>query len=626
MLMCSKQARLETYEVKIESTESNFAMITNLTKVNKPELLFLENPIYENLIHKYPHMKGVTIKDRDKKRMLPVHVVLGSGDYSRIKTETPPRVGKDMEPVAELTQVGWFLMSPGKEFDRKTMLLTQTNQLDYEQLCRLDVLGLEDAPEHDQRVVYNEFKEQLTRNPEGWYETGLPWRGNFPTLPTNEQGSRRRLESLVTKLKREGLMSEYDAIIQDQKQSGVVEPAESPAKRVEFYLPHKPVVRETAKTTKVRIVYDASAKETRDSPSLNDCLYAGPPLQNKLWDVLVHQRGYPVVVSGDIQKAFLQVRVRENERDALIFYWRSEEDSQLETLRFTRVLFGLAPSPFLLAGVIEQHLNSWEESSPNIVAELRKSLYVDDLLTGGQTIPQAEDRKEKTVEIFEDASFKLHKWNSNVSELEVNGKPSAGNDEETYAKQQLGGDSTDTTMLGLKWNKSSDTITVSFSTVDSVSTTTKRTILSKLAKVYDPLGVVSPITLEGKIIFRNVCKTKVPWDADIQEPLSRRWNEWEKSLPKEETTPRPIVKYREPVLNVELHTFGDASTKGVGAVVYSVVRQKSGNTQQLVTAKSRLAKEGLTIPRLELISAHMATNLVKNVQNALQNLPEPMSG
>jgi hypothetical protein len=228
------------------------------------------------------------------------------------------------------------------------------------------------------------------------------------------------------------------------------------------------------------------------------------------------------VVSGDIQKAFLQVRVRESERDALRFHWRSEEDSQLETLRFTRVLFGLAPSPFLLAGVIEQHLNSWEERYPNIVAELRKSLYVDDLLTGGQTITQAEDRKERTVEIFEDASFKLHKWNSNVSELEVNGEPSAGNDEETYAKQQLGGDSTDTTMLGLKWNKSSDTITVSFSTVDSVSTTTKRTILSKLAKVYDPLDVVSSITLEGKIIFRDVCKTKVPWDADIQEPLSRR--------------------------------------------------------------------------------------------------------
>jgi hypothetical protein len=151
MLMCSKQARLETYEVKIETTETNFAMTTNLIKVDKPELLFLENPDYENLIHNYPHLKGVTIKDRDKKPMLPVHVVLGSGD------------------------------------------------------CGIN------------------------------------------------------------------------GIIKDQKQSGVVEPTESPAEGVEFYLPHKPVVRETAKTTKVRIVYDASAKETCDSLSLNDCLYAGTP-------------------------------------------------------------------------------------------------------------------------------------------------------------------------------------------------------------------------------------------------------------------------------------------------------------------------------------------------------------
>ena len=190
----------------------------------------------------------------------------------------------------------------------------------------------------------------------------------------------------------------------------------------------------------MRIVYDASARETRDSPSLNDCLYPGPPLQNKLWDVLLHQRGYPVVISGDIQKAFLQVRVRENERDALRFHWRCEEDSQLETLRFTRVLFGLASSPFLLAGVIEQHLSPWEERYPDIVAELRKSLYVDDLLSGGQTIAEAADRKEKVVEVFEDATFKLHKWNSNASELELHGEVTVGNDEETYAKRQLGGD------------------------------------------------------------------------------------------------------------------------------------------------------------------------------------------
>ena len=69
--------------------------------------------------------------------------------------------------------------------------------------------------------------------------------------------------------------------------------------------------------------------------------------------------------------------------------------------------------------------------------------------------------------------------------------------------------------------------------------------------------------------------------------------------------------------------FGDASTQGVGAAVYSVVRQRSGITQRLIAAKARLAKQGLAIPRLELVSAHVATNLVTNVRNALQGLPEP---
>jgi len=105
------------------------------------------------------------------------------------------------------------------------------------------------------------------------------------------------------------------------------------------------------------------------------------------------------------------VRVRESERDALRFHWRYDADRELETLKFTRGLFGLAPSPFLLAGVIEQHLSSWEGRYPDIVAELRKSFYVDDLLTGGQTVAQAADREAKAVEIFEDATFKLNQWN-----------------------------------------------------------------------------------------------------------------------------------------------------------------------------------------------------------------------
>ena len=103
----------------------------NLNKVNKRELLTLDNPNYDTVIAKYPHLKGVRMRDRDTKPQLPVHVVLGAGEYARIKTESRPHVGKDGEPIAELTKLGWFVMSPRQEFDRNAMMLTQTSQLNY---------------------------------------------------------------------------------------------------------------------------------------------------------------------------------------------------------------------------------------------------------------------------------------------------------------------------------------------------------------------------------------------------------------------------------------------------------------------------------------------------------------
>ena len=205
---------------------------------------------------------------------------------------------------------------------------------------------------------------------------------------------------LVTKLKRENLTNEYNApSFKTKSRVELSRQLKVQQREVESSTcPHKPVVRETAKTTKVRIVYDASAKEQWDSPSLNNCLYPGPPLQNKFWDVLIHQRGYAVMISGDIQKAFLQFRVRECERDALRFHWRSERRLAGRDVEIYKSVVWVGT----LAGVIEQHLSSWEDKYPDLVAELRKSLYVDDLLTGGQTIAQAADRKDKAIEVFED--------------------------------------------------------------------------------------------------------------------------------------------------------------------------------------------------------------------------------
>ena len=489
MLMTSRTTNIELYDVKISSSDGSNEMSARLNKIEKGELLFVNNPQYGELIKRYSHLNSVRMIDTDTKSQLPIHVILGSGDYARIKTPTKPLIGQDAEPVAELTKFGWTILSPGVEFDRKKMMLTQTSQADFDKLCRLDVLGLADRAENDQLPVYEEFQEQLERSPEGWYETGLPWKANHPPLPTNETGSRRRLESLLKRLRSSDRYSDYNDIITQQLKDGVIEQAPKGTSDKEFYIPHKAVVKNTAESTKLRVVYDASAKESRTSPSLNDCLNPGPCLQNLLWSILIRSRFLPILLTGDLEKAFLQVRIKEAERDALRFHWKAPGSNDTVIYRFTRALFGLTCSPFLLNGVLSVHLKSWESKRPELVKEIRKNLYVDDLMTGGATVTEVKEKKIQASKIFEDATFKLHKWHSNVKELE---SPSNNDEEITFAKQELGDKKQQTKLLGLPWDKSKDSLSVTLEQEEH--STTKRTVLSQLAKIYDPLGLVSPMT------------------------------------------------------------------------------------------------------------------------------------
>ena len=194
--------------------------------------------------------------DHGTKDKLPVHIILlGASEFAKLKTEKPPRVGLPGQPVAELTQYGWTIMCPGKEsVDVSSMLLAQSSQADFEELCHLDVLGLEDRSVNCDSDVYQEFKEQLTRDESGRYETGLPWRASHPPLPNNRVCSMHRLTNLTSKLDREGLRSKYDEILEEQKLDGIIESANNPSKGAEFYIPHKPVIRSCAETTKIRVV------------------------------------------------------------------------------------------------------------------------------------------------------------------------------------------------------------------------------------------------------------------------------------------------------------------------------------------------------------------------------------
>jgi hypothetical protein len=139
----------------------------------------------------------------------------------------------------------------------------------------------------------------------------------------------------------------------------------------------------------------------------------------------------------------------------------------------------------------------------------------------------------------------------------------------------------------LPWNRQQDTLSITLPK-DS-GPTTKRGVLSKLAKIYDLLGLASPTTLIGKLIYRDICDAKVPWDAALPQLLRKRWEEWNNSL-ENLAIPRSLAPHHQLILEIILYGFGDASSRGVCGVVYAVVRQEAGITQELVCAKSSIAK------------------------------------
>ena len=287
-----------------------------------------------------------------------------------------------------------------------------------------------------------------------------------------------------------------------------------------------------------------------------------------MYDVLVRGSFHSVALAGDMRQTFLQVRIREGERDALRFHWlRDLHSTEVQIFRFTMALFGLVPSPFLLVGVIEQHLKSWSEKLPHSVAEILRRIYVDDLISGGPTITKTKELKSDAVTIFSDAGFELHKWHSNVPELEENPHDCVNGSKDTYAKQQLSANISGegSKLLGLKWKKVADTLTITFPQESG--------ILGKLAHIYDPLGLASPTMLQGKFIYREACELKQARDAPLPDALAVGWKRWESDLPENIVVTRTFSPYREPINAVELHAFGDASGRGVTAAVYAVVRQ-----------------------------------------------------
>ena len=176
-----------------------------------------------------------------------------------------------------------------------------------------------------------------------------------------------------------------------------------------------------------------------------------------------------------------------------------------------------------------------------------------------------------------------------------------------------------TKILGLDWNKASDTMFVIISTYQQKAIA-QQNILSYVALIYDPLGFTLRSHVIGKAIYRELCDEKVPWDAEVFVRLNRKVEKWVRDINSVETElPRSTPLAQDSVPAIDLRVFADASIVANCAAVYAVMYQHNSVNQGLVTSKPRISKHNITIPRLELISTHMGANLAHNVKSALES-------
>ena len=345
------------------------------------------------------------------------------------------------------------------------------------------------------------------------------------------------------------------------------------------------------------------------------------------------------ILIRDIETAFLNIEVKLRDRDCLRFLWVENIDRDHVdpvVYRFCRVVFGVNCSPFLLNATLQYHLDTFIEIDPEFVRVMKRSFYVDDLVSGERATQEAIDLYDKAKTRLALGGFKLRRWLTNSEELraeieqhELRDGPNINkqieNADESYAKEMLGSkeESKCERVLGLSWNCDEDLFV--FELVKSASRAdglpvTKRSILKVVAGMYDLLGIISPVVVSIKVLFQELCEKKVGWDEELKERERKRWIGWLDDMrsAKEVTVPRCVYRMPQGEINCFLHGFADASIKAYCAVVYFVCEVFGAVDVTLLTSKTRVAPlKKLTIPRLELMSGRVLARLMDTVKNAL---------
>ncbi|KAL6735486.1 hypothetical protein Aduo_005924 [Ancylostoma duodenale] len=466
--------------------------------------------------------------------------------------------------------------------------------------------------QHLDEEVMKTFKETIVRKPEGYY-VRLPWKTKHETLPENKSMALARLRSLLRQHKdRLDDLKEIDRIFKEQLQQGIIELVPGNMQRSRknkvHYLAYQVVNTPEKKTTPKRIVFDASAHPA-GKPSLNDVLYQGPLILPNILGMLMRFRMGQIATIADIEKAFLQVRLHEDDRDATRFMWVRDvtcplQEDNILTYRFTQVTFGLNASSFLLAATISFHLDT-ANHSPEFAAEIKNNLYVDNLLMTAETKEEPLQQYHQTKEIFDSLKMNMREFLTN-DEVLMNSFRGADKSTTTVAK-----------VLGLEWAATTDTFKIKCN-IQPDEKITKRMILHANASIYDPLGWMSPLLIRNKSFFQSLWKNNYEWDDILDEDDQEQWRELRNStagFTKE--IPCKVAHKQE---KQTLFVFSDARVLAMAACVYI----KNNESQHLLVAKTKLPSiKGVhTIPKIEINALTIATRLALTTYEELKRTVE----
>ncbi|XP_076301775.1 uncharacterized protein LOC143219850 [Lasioglossum baleicum] len=598
---------------KIQSNINNFS--SNLKFIALPTITgTLPTRAINHKELKIP--KNVCLADPEFYKPGSIDILLGSTIFYKLLSVGQIQLNNN-RIILQKTKLGWLVTGEVevKAFNRNTACFhSLDNQIakfwEVEELPKRIFLSDEEA------TCEEHYKQNTRRDQSGRYIVRLPFNEKRSLLGDSHKLALKRFYTLENKLiKNTVLYEQYKDFLAEYESLNHMSEVSADDHNSGFYLPHHAVIKASSATTKVRVVFDASAKSS-SGVSLNDTLLVGPTIQNTLFTTLIKFRTHICVLTADIEKMFRQVKVHEEDSYYQKILWRQSVEHPLKTYKLNTVTYGTACAPFLAIRCLKQLAEDDAKGFPLAARAFDQDFYVDDLLTGASDFNSALKLRNELIELAKLGGFNLRQWVSNDKNL-VN---DLDNNQEN---KSLGLDVSNTKKtLGIFWNPSEDNIIYETNLPDSKPRITKRLILSEIAQLFDPLGLLGPVIIQAKIIMQELWKTHCEWDEVVPQSIYYSWIRFRDQL-------RVLNQFsiRRPLLiknhtDCQLHGFCDASESAYGACIF--VRVTMGNMQHsvnLLCAKSRVAPiKTQSLPRLELCAATLLSKLVSEVMEALTQI------